>query len=209
MEGNKKTATTKDKKFEWSGSGAQQILLFDIQAGVLGLDQPGPREAWDTIYSKIEEFKDVRYEHFRDRLRDHRAQHKKKASQSAHEEVLFHRDISIRGPPAARKPNGKLIFARHKANEQLKKDVKEGLHLIYDYHELRDLHIDLYKDFELDEFKSRVKQEAKTQKFNHWKHLQYIKKVAEMGLVELSEKDKKDLEDLGTAKKNKKNKNPK
>ena len=60
-------------KIKWTGSRAREILLHDIENGVLEDDVP-IAGAWEYIYSKLEAFEKVPYLQFEERVKAHRKQ---------------------------------------------------------------------------------------------------------------------------------------
>jgi hypothetical protein len=48
----------------WDASDAKFVIQTDLISGVLDVDTPTPQEAWDQVYSRMFEFRFIRYEKF-------------------------------------------------------------------------------------------------------------------------------------------------
>ena len=61
----------------WKGSAAREVILRDLQPGgfLHGKDEMTAKDVWPN-YQERDEFKNVEFTQFRDRLRDHRKQYK-------------------------------------------------------------------------------------------------------------------------------------
>ena len=107
--------------------------------------------------------KNVQFDQFKARLRDHRNQISEKVYQArADAEAVRH---DLRNFP--RKPinqRGELVFDLHPAKNLLREDIKRGRHVGKTPTELRSTR-DEYRDFQLNIFKQRIYQEIRYQKF--------------------------------------------
>ena len=68
---------------DWRNSRAKEIILCDLEDGLLSIEEHGKygmsaEKAWKSVYSKLEEFKNVPFRQFEVRLRDHREQIKRR-----------------------------------------------------------------------------------------------------------------------------------
>ena len=57
-------------KTKWGDSAARKMLVMDLDSGILPAfsNELGPKEAWDEVYSKCQEFQGISYKQFRERL---------------------------------------------------------------------------------------------------------------------------------------------
>lgn len=150
---------------QWRTSKARQILVDNLDAGVLPTDpkQMPPKDAWGVLYSHFPEFKGMAYSKFRDRLgrlqKAHAAEHnvaKRDAAALAHDRKIH--------PRNKQKQNGQLVFDLSNAKLLLRRDVCLGKHKkmsLESFHQSRRE----YLAFDRQVFRFRVYQEVQRMKF--------------------------------------------
>jgi hypothetical protein len=149
----------------WKPSKARQILLGDLEAGILPVDaeELSAEEAWEIMYSNMAEFVEVVFSQFKERLRDHRKQVGKQTARSAlesealaHDRLLFPRQMeNCRGEP---------LFDLSAAKLLLRADVQDGKHLTMKPLQLQTTR-DEYKPYSHKVFKHQIYQEVRRVKF--------------------------------------------
>jgi hypothetical protein len=119
-------------------------------------------EAWE-VYKTMDEFANVVFDQFKERLRDHRKQvgeNKIRAAKEldalAHDRRLF--------PRQTVNHRGELVFDLHPAKLLLRADVESGKHLRMTRQELQ-LTNESYQIFRTDIFRHRIYQEVRRSKF--------------------------------------------
>ena len=129
----------KPKKPKWRGSEAKNIVLDDLLKGVLPVDANilSAEDAWELTYKCMYEFKDVPFQQFKDRLRDHRKQMKSGLQRSNIEEEALQHDRKLY-PRQLKNSKGELVFDLHPAKLLLRKDVAERKHLMMKPMELQE-----------------------------------------------------------------------
>jgi len=156
----------------WIHSRTREILLQDLNDGVLPLDEKeiSAETAWNIHYQHMVEVKldRVVFSQFKDRLRDHRKQvRKKKGHLNAQLAALkLSREVN---PPKTHNRRGEIIFAFTEAAKLLKKDIAEGKMNNLTHNELyssRQEYQDSRWDFTF--FKRQVDQYSATQRFYNW-----------------------------------------
>ena len=150
----------------WRGSLARAVLLEDLVKGRLHMDNavmPAQR-AWDLVYSKMEEFKEVKFEQFKARLADHRRQVQRGLKEAHHQEACLKHDREL-FPRQPRNHRGELVFDMHPAKLLLRQDV---INKAYVNRKPKDLWLsrDEYQEFKLSIFRHRIYQEIR-----RWKHV--------------------------------------
>lgn len=165
--------TNEEKGFVPWGGGceARAIMLRDLQKGDLALteEEMTAEEAWKFKYSTMAAFKHVPFKQFEEKLKSHREQVAKdnvkvSAAMKAfeHDQALFSRRTHNR--------RGKLVFDVHPAKLKLQEDVKKKVHKNLSPSELR-LTRPEYQCFTLDEFRDRIYQEIRLQRFYNYLEL--------------------------------------
>ena len=76
----------------WRYSAAKAVIESDLDSGVLELEIPMAREAWDQQYSHMHEFQEITYEQFSRNLGGERERFSKKLNRAAEEELMMQRD---------------------------------------------------------------------------------------------------------------------
>ncbi len=68
--------STREGWNNWKKSAAREVLLDDLQQGLLPADaaELSAEEAWEICYQHMAEFVPVVFDQFKERLRDHRKQ---------------------------------------------------------------------------------------------------------------------------------------
>ena len=168
---------------DWTKCPARRIILTDLQDEVLSLEESvtSAEQAWD-VYRNLPEFAGVRYEQFEDRLKDHRVQIKNRMDRASWEEAAFARDRQC-FPRSRQEFNhrGMRVFHGSAAQPLLAEDVKNNTHETMPPHEFRNTRPE-YRMFTLDEFRPRIYQEVRRQKFiNHLEKKRNDKKEEQRG----------------------------
>jgi len=151
----------------WQGSEAGAIIVRDLQNGELPLteEEMNAEDAWKFKCSMKVASKHVPFKQFEKQLIAHREQvAKDNANLSAslkafeHDQALF--------PRRAHNRKGKLVFDVHPAKEKLREDVKNKVHK-----SLKPTEFQLTRPecqcFTLDEFRDRICQEIRLQRFHN------------------------------------------
>ena len=82
----------------WANSNAHKVLLGDIERNVFPNDMP-ILKAWESIYSKMEEFKDVPYFQFVKRVDAHQKQVQKRKDKSVDNLIrMMHTQLTLAPP---------------------------------------------------------------------------------------------------------------
>ena len=136
--------------------------------GVLPVDakELSAEDAWELSYKNMVEFKDVPFEQFKDRLRDHRRQMKNGLQCNNIEEEALQHDRKLY-PRQLKNSKGELVFDLHPAKLLLRKDVAERKHLMMKPMELQETRPE-YLLFDRRKFKERIYQEVRRVKFINW-----------------------------------------
>ena len=158
----------KPRTFKWRGSEAKNIVLDDLLKGVLPVDANilSAEDAWELTYKYMYEFKDVPFQQFKDRLRDHRKQMKSGLQRSNIEEEALQHDRKLY-PRQLKNSKGELVFDLHPAKLLLRKDVAERKHLVMKPMELQETRPEC-RLFDHCKFKERIYQEVRQVKFINW-----------------------------------------
>ena len=100
----------KKEKFVWRYSRAKYIILDDLERGVLPLYErkQSTETAWEA-YKDRTQFKEVSFNKFKDRLKDHRKQVIKQRDRSSVELAAFCHDCQLY-PRAEIDGDGNVIF---------------------------------------------------------------------------------------------------
>ena len=150
---------------DWLKCETKQIILEDLASGLIPLDAD-PEKAWENWHSKLPVVQIERAveDQFVERFKGHVKQmtKKKKKSMKDLEDFRRHRELH---PIKKRNERGKLIFEQHPACKRLAKDVKKGNHKRMTPAELCEKRSVHHIDFSLDEFRPRICQEVRRQKF--------------------------------------------
>jgi hypothetical protein len=154
----------KEGWISWKGSEARAVLMKDLIDDILPVEATRitAEEAWE-VYKTMDEFADVVFDQFKERLRDHRKQvgeNKIRAAKEldalAHDRRLF--------PRQTVNHRGELVFDLHAAKLLLRADVEAGKQLRMTPRELQMTNIS-YQLFKPDIFRQRIYQEVRRSKF--------------------------------------------
>ena len=152
------------------------MIIDDLESGALPLDKGkmSAQDAWDVLYKDLPEFKEVPFEKFQDRLRDHRKQVKKLRVHSEMEYAAFLHDRQLY-PRKEKNSKGEPVFDMSDAKELLRNDIKSGMH-----HLMSPAHIykirEEYQLFAATKFKERIYQGVCRTKFINWMNKRHEKK---------------------------------
>jgi hypothetical protein len=155
-------------RVDWKNSKARTILIEDLHEGFLPLDEEdlSAEEAWESVYSLLDEFLDVPFEQFEVRLADHRAQVKKDYLASIRDEVAFINSRRLY-PRSPLNRKGEKVFDMTTAQELLRQDIKNGLGKSKSPEQIR-LSRKEYMEFEKTIFHGRVRQAIRRDKFENF-----------------------------------------
>jgi hypothetical protein len=170
----------KPKFIRWVVSEARKIIIADLEDGILDVDAPSARNAWDECYSKLAEFANVPFEQFQKRLADHRDQHQRRLSKATMEEICYERD-KLMHTRQDRNNRGELVFDLHPAKLLLREDVESGLHdqmTPSDFQATRPE----YMLFKPNKFKERIYQEVRRKKFLYYLELKRVQERKKRGV---------------------------
>jgi hypothetical protein len=164
---------------DWANSSAKQILIDDLESGILPLDakELSAKEAWDIVYQHMVEFHGVPYTQFRDRLNDLRKAYKKKKTNVMWDAEAIQHDRLLH-PRKACNHRGEPVFSISVALELLAKDVKEKKHKRMKPKVLRQTRPE-YQIFTLKVFRQRIYQQQRREKFDFYLEEKRVKKQKE------------------------------
>jgi hypothetical protein len=148
----------------WKASRARQILLDDLESGVLPVDEEdcSAEDAW-AIYSQMTEFVPVIFSQFKERVRDHRKQCREQITRSDRELDMLAHDRQL-FPRQMENHHGEPVFDLSAAKLLLRADVREGKHLAMTPSQLQQSQA-AYAPFDQRKFKHRIYQEVRREKF--------------------------------------------
>jgi hypothetical protein len=155
-------------KFDWRNSQARLIIISELEENKLALEEEetSAYDAWHETYKHMDEFKGVDFKQFRDRLKDHRQQVKRRYLDSLTEDMQLAHDRRL-WPRQTHNHRGELVFDLSPAKELLREDMKASKHNTMTSSELR-LSRPEYQCFKESKFRERITQEERRQKFmNH------------------------------------------
>jgi hypothetical protein len=114
-----------ERNVKWRTSGAREILLDDLQRGILTLDaeEVSAEDAWDAVYSQLDAFELVPFSQFKRQLKAHRQQVMKLVATSKPQYDAFRRDQSTQ-QQHTHYADGRPIFSASPALPLLKADVR-------------------------------------------------------------------------------------
>ena len=166
--------------------------MDDLICGILPLDadELSAEEAWDLQYEHMAEFvlDGVVFSQFKEPLADHRKKVGTDARRASRElEALTHdRHLC---PRQMENHRGHPVFDLSPAKLLLRQDVADRKHLIMTPTELREFRIVEYGPFGKREFKHRIYQAIRREKFINW--LEHKRDVKYKSLLEKREKQRK------------------
>jgi len=171
---------------EWKTSAARNILFEVVCEGNIP-DNLKPKEVCQKYFENLPEFKPFGYNEFATRLRSVRLRAERKLGRSSVDVDAFDHDRKI-FPAPTEDQHGEPAWAGSDAQQQLRKDIKDGL-LVGEkklkpkqLYELREVY---YANYALDRFRNRIYQENKAAK-----RAIYIKKKSEQDAEKKKEKEK-------------------
>jgi hypothetical protein len=153
----------KPKYIKWVDREAKKILIADLEEGILDVDAPSAKNAWEECYSKLAEFANVPFKQFQKRLADHREQHQRRLSKATMEEILYERG-KLMHPRQDRNNRGELVFDLHPAKLLLREDVESREHEPMTPSDFQATRPE-YMLFKPNKFKERIYQEVKRKKY--------------------------------------------
>jgi len=163
---------------DWRNSEARQIILEDLEEGILPLDanEVSAERAWD-FYRHLPEFvgPGVVFSQFKERLKDHRKQVKRRQDQSRRESQALAHDRQLY-PRQMHNHRGEPVFDLSNAKQLLHDDVKDKKHLSMTPSELQRTRRE-YMIFKPNKFKHRIYQEVRRQKFIFYLELKRAEKL--------------------------------
>jgi len=156
---------------DWFNSESKQIVLDDLEAGVISLDETDSAEAlFYGMYQYTPEFiaEKVQFKQFKERLAGHREQLKHKLEAPAWERAALEHD-RLKRPKKTHNDRGEKIFYWSKAMQLLKKDIEAKKH-----HEMTPSQLKAsrpeYRDFTLAKFDGRIRQAIRKERLINWKN---------------------------------------
>lgn len=162
-------ANRNPETIDWGKSESKQIVLDDLEARVISLDNTDSAEdLYYGMYCNTPEFitEKVGFKQFRDRLRDHRKQVKVKleapgweTAALAHDRLLF--------PKKTHNQRGEKIFYLSEAYPLLIQDVVAKKHLQMKPSQLKASRPE-YGDFSLAIFDQRIRQAVRKERLINW-----------------------------------------
>jgi len=172
--------TNEEKGFiPWGASEARAIVLRDLQNGDLPLTEKEmtAEDAWKFKYSAMAPFRHVPFDQFEKQLEAHRAQVAKDNEKLSASWKAFQQDQALFSRRTHNR-RGKLVFDVHPAKPKLQEDVKNKVHKNLTPSEFR-LTRPEYQCFTLDEFRDRIYQEIRLQRFYNYLDIKRKEKEAD------------------------------
>ena len=157
---------------DWKNSESKQIVLDDLEANVISLDESDTAEdLFYGMYQVSPEFiaEKVQFKQFKQRLKDHRKQLKEMLSSPAIEKLALEHDRRI-CPQKTHNERGEKIFYWTEAMQLLKQDVDAGLHLLMTPRQLQATRFAEYGEFPPKLFDRRVRQAIRKKRLINWKN---------------------------------------
>ena len=162
--------TWDEPKTKWGKSKARKLLYIDILEGRV------PRKARDEhgkhtaklreIYESREEFKQYHYSKFSRRLATLRATiddklARKEMDKEAFDNYVANHQVSLYSH------KGYIQWQGSEAQELALKHIANNVHNTTKWSDWHSEHIEFYRDFPLDAFKDKIRQELRTAKYLH------------------------------------------
>ena len=166
---------------DWSKSEAKKRLLNDLESGFLPLEDDiiTAEVAWEH-YQHMIEFLPVVFSQFEKRLKDHRAQVKKRKSHIDDQLAALQHDRQLH-PANEIDSRGRRVFYLSPAKPLLEEDVQNERHLELGTEDLYWSREEYWDDnWTLKEFKRRLYQEIGRQKFLYYLECKRAKKEADL-----------------------------
>ena len=159
-----------------------RMLFEDLERGILPLteDELSAEDAWNSVYVHMPEFIMVAFSQFEARLKDHRKQVTKLKVAASTQQDAFERDRGLH-PRRTHDRRGRLVFDMSSAKAKLREDVSNDAHLNTSPTRLHRSRPE-YQQFSLDEFRPRIYQEVRRQKFIYYLACKRAQKQQQRGL---------------------------
>jgi hypothetical protein len=156
---------------KWVKCAAKHIIMDDLLCGILPLgdEEMSAEEAWELQYEHMAEFirDGVVFSQFKAGLADHRAKVVKDMTRSTYERDALTHDRLLH-PRQMMNHRGAPVFNLLPAKLLLREDIKDRKHLRMSPSQLRQSRIAIYGMFGLSEFKRRIYQAVRREKFINW-----------------------------------------
>ena len=156
----------KPETIDWAKSESKQIVLDDLEAGVISLDNTDTaHDLYYGMYQFSPEFikENVPYAQFRARLNDHRKQLTKRNEMVSWQAAALAHDRNLY-PQRTHNSRGEKVFYLTPAYKQLAQDVADKMHLSMKPSELREFRRELYGEFSLKIFDQRIRQAVRRER---------------------------------------------
>lgn len=156
---------------DWRNSESKQIVLDDLEAGVISLDETDTaHDLYYGMYQYTPEFiaEKVLFPQFELRLKDHREQLRPKFEAPSFEAAALAHDRYL-CPKKTHNQRGEKIFYWSDAMNLLKQDVANKKHEMMSPSELR-LSRPVYQEFSLRVFDQRIRQAIRKERLINWKN---------------------------------------
>lgn len=164
---------------DWRKARARLILLKDLEDDILPLDEDiwSTEEAWDH-YQNYPEFALIPFSQFKERLKGHREQVKKKKTHIQAQVAALQHDRAMH-PESLFNRRGEKVFAFSSAKPMLEQDVADEKHLETSVEALYLSRPEYHGDvWTLPIFRKRLAQEIARQKFFYYLQCKRAKKEA-------------------------------
>ena len=154
--------------------------MNDLLKGVIPVDakELSAEDAWELSHKNKVEFKDVPFQQFKNRLRDHQQQMKNGLQHNDSEKEASQHNQNVH-PRQLKNSKGELVFDLHPAKLLLRKDVAERKHLMMKPMELQETRPECLL-FDCRKFKERICQEVRQVKFINWLEISQKKSGVEL-----------------------------
>jgi len=174
---------------DWRASSARLIILYDLERGTLSTDndEEPAEELWEQVYSGLEEFEDVPFWQFEEKLKDHRRRHEESLDLSLQEDMILADDLE-KHPTTTHNARGELKFYLTKAKQLLRQDVEKNNHKGLLPSEFQATRVE-YHPFDKRKFRERIRQEVRFQKFCNYLEDKRKDKLAKAREEELKKKN--------------------
>jgi hypothetical protein len=163
--------STKPGWIDWRDCASKHIIMDDLKCGILPVDadELSAEEAWELVYQHLAEFvKDgVVFSQFKERLADHRKKIGDDTRRASRELAALTHDRLL-CPRQMENHRGHPVFDLSPAKLLLRQDVADRKHLTMTPTELRQFRIVEYGPFGKFEFRHRIYQAVRREKFINW-----------------------------------------
>ena len=160
--------STKPGWVDWCNQVAGEIMQDDLSTGILPLtEEEMPAAEAFAIYSQEDDFKDICFDQFKERLASYRKSYGKKKQVAAMDEYYMQQDRLKHPRKMYNRRHEKVFDLDDAAKKQLRQDVQEGKHLTMTPSQLR-MTQSFYQEYKLVIFKRRVYQMVRRFKFENY-----------------------------------------